>query len=247
VRKWIQALAVGVCGIGVSLGALASPTYLYTFTTHQSRCIGPEGIFSCASSYDFRPALNRMSYRLTEAGQAAGGGWALMDFQHTSDETVFKVEGLAELTLPSYGSASSIALSPDSSYWESWYTPFYLGGTFAAGPRPWASFYFFDGGDEVAMGGGIDILLNTGMHGTDHLDTRLLLQAKGPFEVQGLIIGDANHPSFFSFTGQWRYAGDVPEPGTAALLLLALAGTAFGTRQRRRPGRFAGAGPAAQM
>lgn len=233
-RKWVRSMVAAVCGGVVSFSAWAAPTYLYQFTTHQTRCIGPQGIEDCTGSYNHRPALDQMSYRLTQAGQQAGQGSAYIVLQNSGLEPAFHVQGLAELTLPSYGFPTSLALTPDSDHWETWYSPFFLEGTFGAGAWPGAGFYFFDGGDEIAMGNGIGFLLSGGMHGTDYLDPGLLLQAKGPFEVEGLIIGDPNHPTFFSFTGQWRFAGVVSEPDTSALLLLALGLAGLLTRPGRR-------------
>lgn len=234
-RKWISSIVVTLWGAVVSVGASAAPTYLYQFSTIETRCVGLEGIEDCANSYDHRRQLDGMSYRLTQAGQSAGGGSAHIAINSPYEDEGFDVHGLAALTLLSSGLATPIALNADSTANERAYGPFNLYGHFGSGRQPSASFYLFDGGDEVAVGDEwISFVLNIGQHGIDGLDSSLLLGATDPLTVAGLVIGDANHPSFFSFVGQWRFAGVVSEPGTESLLLVAL-GAAVLAAQRRRP------------
>lgn len=228
-RKGIMGCLLGVFGLFTSLGALATPTQLYTFKTHQTRCISAEGVVDCANSFDHRPALDQMYYQIS----GVGGGSVSIEYMDSLQD-VFNVQGLAALRLVSYPNPGPIDLDPGSNYWDNVQSPFTLYGEFWGGRRPSASFYMFDYSDEIAMGDLVHYVVDSGWHGTDFLDESLLLQPKGPFEVSGLIIGDSNHPTFFSFTGRWHMANQVPEPNTGGLLLGALFMAGLVTFRRAR-------------
>lgn len=232
-HQWVRSMFATVCGAVVSVGAWAAPTYLYKFSTLDTRCVGLQGIEDCA--YNPRHQLDGMSYRLTQPGQASGGGLVDIAVNTPYEDEAFEVSGLAALTLLTNGLATPIELTPEpASDWRG-FGPFSLHGSFGSGAKPSASFYLFDGGDEVAVGNDwIDFVLNVGHHGIDDLDRSLLLAASDPFTVAGLVIGDANHPTFYSFVGEWRFAGVVSEPGSAALVALALLTLGLTTLLRRR-------------
>ncbi|MDD2713297.1 MAG: PEP-CTERM sorting domain-containing protein [Simplicispira sp.] len=221
--KLFQTLVLLVCGALFSGAALATPTLLYEFKVNRATCFAPH--HTCDYRYS---GSSGMTIGLAPAALAEGQA-ELRIFNWANEElTEFYNNGFMSINLNSYKGIDTIYLDINK-YKPGIYPPDTLNvqvhlevDRFLKG-----SIYLNDSNSEVIMG------TSKGFpaYWAEAWQLPALLDPASMNEWTGLIRSDALE-YVVPFTGEWKFVGVVPEPGTLALLLSAMAATAWVFRRR---------------
>lgn len=208
-RKLLGTLVLAVGGLIATKGAMASTVLVYDFSLTSFGCFTSDGA-QCVGDYTpFQQALDGMKIELLPS--ALTNGKATLDVNDFPlRNTAYNNTGFAAATLALYPRGPyQVPLIPLADQNASNYI---------------RSLIDLDVGQYLI--GSISLLTETS-------DIQMTtLDSPTPNEWIGVARSDFGSSSFFRYTGFWQFTGVVPEPGTLALLLAALAGVALTTRRR---------------
>ncbi|ART54803.1 hypothetical protein CBP36_12170 [Acidovorax carolinensis] len=231
-RKIFQTFVLIVYGALFSGAALATPTLLYEFKLNRLTCVDVLGDGTCGFRYDF---LNDMTIGLDPVALAEGQAALRINSDGVNGLREFINDGFSSIALALYSSpARAISLDVND------YTPILVPTfPFAIGRNLdlqvnlavdrflKGSLYVNDTSSEIVMG-----TLKNFAASRVWPPTVQLFDPASENEWTGFIRSDALNSYILPFTGEWKFVGVVPEPGTLALLFAAMAATAWVLRRR---------------
>lgn len=224
-RKIFHTVVCILLGMLFSGAALATPTLLYEFKLHRMTCVDEDGV--CGVRYD---ALHGMRIGLEPVALAEGQAELRIFSDWLEGPQEFLNDGFSSIALALYPS-SVRAISLDIHDYFPTYPFFYrfdLQVQLAVDQFLTGSLYANDAESELVLGSAksfSDDLAESWLQ-------PLLLDPENANEWTGFIRSDVLGTKILPFTGEWKFVGVVPEPGTLALLLAALAATAGVGRRR---------------
>lgn len=224
-RKIFQTALFIFLGALFSGAALATPTLLYEFKLNRLTCVYEGGV--CNTQYD---ALNGMGIGLEPAALAEGQAALRIFSEWEEGAREFLNDGFSSIALALHPS-SVRAISLDINDYPPTYPYFHrfdLQVQLAVDRFLKGSIYVNDAESELVMGSAksfSDDLAQSWLQ-------PLLLDPENENEWTGFIRSDALNTQILPFTGEWKFVGVVPEPGTLVLVLAALAGAAGVWRRR---------------
>jgi PEP-CTERM motif len=222
-RNLFLALACFAAGALLSGAALAAPSLLYQFELTRLSCFSQHA--TCDVRYD---ALNNMSIGLASAASLDGQADLLIQSGVFQGSQPFFNDGFASIGLALYpGPVRTIALDP-------------------------AAYQGFGPSLDLRVGLDVSDFLQGALYANDTASEIVMGTSKafaaswlGPLvspdelfdpldahEWTGFVRSDALASNILLFTGEWQRVADVPEPGTLALLLTAMASAAWASRRR---------------
>lgn len=200
----------------VSTTASAGPTLVYMFNVTAYECIEPGSPLPNSQCQDPPPNyshLNSMAIGIDSSVLPNGARLVVDHHDHNYPAIYLDNDGIRFLALAGgvTGGTRQALLSAEE---------------YAI------AYYLFQLTAEFSPNGGgsIDLL-------TEELELEMgdtgVLDSFGKIEWTGILKGDQNFEYYQSFKGHWNLVGVVSEPGTLALVVLALAGFAVTARRRR--------------
>ncbi|WP_291216192.1 PEP-CTERM sorting domain-containing protein [Hydrogenophaga sp.] len=222
-RSFIRSL-VFMFLAAVSAAAVAAPAHLFNFNVIQFECVGPLSA-DCQFSPSFIAALNDQRILINPESFSSGQASLSIEAKGAGEAATIVNSGVAGMSLyPQAGTPVMLSVQeydPANAY------PFLLNAGLEVGPsRLGGSLFNTDSSSTVEMQAG-------GLVGPSHLGE--MFTVTDPLEWVGYVTSDRLNSTWLRFTGEWLYAGEVPEPGTLALLLAGLAMVATTTRRRTTP------------
>lgn len=211
--RLIKALVLAVLFGGASVAAWAHPTLVYKFQTTSIGCENPAAGGICDTPFYYeRGKLDGMYIGLTET--VLGNGTARIEYE-------FRGGGFSDPAVNQGFDFLQLHLYQSGSYTR---TP---SNGFVFSPYVEPSTFF----TEIILSVG-DYL--TGSLRISDYQSELAMQSSGGTEWAGWFNSDALNQRVL-ITGNWMYSHRVPEPGTAALILMAIGGVALVSRRRGAP------------
>lgn len=227
-RAWLVAFWAALLSVLAAPNALASVVHLYQFEVTQSTCVSAYSPGTCAISYD--QGLNQMTLGVELTAVESGSASLSIDHYGAYSPTTLVNGGIASFRPNLYWATQTVSLDP-AAYFLSWYFRTEL--ALSVSQYLSGGIYVNDGSSELVMSTDRQSL-------SAYLgDISKLYEPIDPWQWTGFVRSDALGSFILPFTGQWRFVGAVPEPGTWALLLsAALALACVGRRLRAKgPGR----------
>lgn len=228
-----------LCGTLFSSVASAAPTLLYQFQLNQLTCVPDysDGR-NCSISYD---ELKDMTIGLTPDALADGQANLRIRSYPYYGASEFVKEGFSSISLALYpGDARAVSL--EISDYQSIFTDpntqvrdLDLQVSLDVSRFLQGSLYVNDTSSEIVMSTVKDFAVN---RAGSQVKQDAIFDPSSENEWTGFIRSDALSSFILPFTGEWRFVGVVPEPGTLALLLAAIVAAAWVTRYRSRRGAF---------
>lgn len=225
-RACLVALWAALLSVLAAPNALASVVHLYQFEVTQSTCVSAYSPGTCAISYD--QGLNQMTLGLELNAVESGSASLSIDHDGAYSPATVVNDGIASFRPNLYWATQTVSLDP-AAYFLSWYFRTEL--SLSVAQYLSGGIYVNDGSSELVMSTSRSAL-------SSYLGDISQLYEPDPLEWTGFVRSDALGSFILPFTGQWRFVGAVPEPGTWALLLSAALALAWvGRRQARGQGR----------
>lgn len=213
--KIFNALVFVACA-WVSATPAHATALLYTFQTTSIACeVNIDRL--CNDLSQERAGLDGMSIAL--APSALSNGSAMLKFQHDSG-------GFSQPAVNDGVSQMSLYM--------------YIGGYLTTVPPQGFIFspFLFQNFELVEIDIALGQFLTGSMYANNGSSDISMSTLQGQNEWSGRIRSDALSSLTIGFTGNWRFSGVVPEPGTLALLMTGLALAAALTRRRSTPQRL---------
>lgn len=224
-RAGLVALWAALLSVLAAPNAVASVVHLYQFEVTQSTCVSAYSAQTCSFNNDAN--LSQMSIGLEVLGLQDGKASLSITHDGAYGPTTLVNDGIASFKRTFYASASPLSLNPDD-YFSSWYFRAELALSVAQYLS--GGIYVNDGSSELVMSTSRSAL-------SAYLgDISKLYEPIDPWQWTGFVRSDALGSFILPFTGQWRFVGAVPEPGTWALLLSAALALAWVGRRLRAKG-----------
>lgn len=230
-RRSIGVLVMALAGALTTPAVTAGPALQYSFTTSAfGTSCGSGGNLPCSQDYAaYRGSLDAMTLTLEPSALDTGEASLTVQQLGLYEPAAISNSGVAALSLALYPTPPTpIALD---------------GAAYEAG----AGFFYFSLVLQLLLESDLTglIHINDGSSeigfATDKsllswlIDPALLLPTSPVSQWTGFVRSDALGSDLLFFTGAWQAVHAVPEPGTAALLLLALLTLAMaGARHRHR-------------
>ncbi len=213
-RKFFLAVASIFVGTLFSGAALAAPTLLYEFELTRLTCFSQYG--TCGDRYD---TLNTMSIGLASSTLLDGQADLLIQTGVFQGPQPVLNGGIASIDLAFYpGPVRTVALDPAA--YPAFGPSFDLRVDLEVSEFLQGTLYANDTASEIVMG-------TSKAFAASWLGPLVspdeLFDPLNAYEWTGFIRSDALASNLLLFTGEWRRVGEVPEPGTLALLLAAMA------------------------
>jgi len=221
-RACVLALWAALLSVLAAPNAVASVVHLYQFEVTQSTCVSAYSPGTCAIGYD--QGLNQMTIGVELAAVESGSASLSIQHQGAYSPTTLMNDGIASFRPNLYWATQTVSLDP-AAYFLSWYFRTEL--SLSVAQYLSGGIYVNDGSSELVMSTSRDAL-------SAYLgDLSLLYEPIDPWQWTGFVRSDALGSYILPFTGQWRFVGAVPEPGTLALLLSAALSLAWVSHRRR--------------
>lgn len=209
--KFINSLVFVACGWFSASAAHADAVLLYTFETTSIGCNSPFGNLICNDLSQERESLDTMYIGVSPAALSNGSATLKYAFLGGAPSTPTVNQGIDLIGIYLYNYPSLFDIAPPAGYVFS--------------PQEYQFLVTAD--FELVVGqyltGSFDVL-------TYQSQLKMSTVAEGT-EWSGSYNSDALN-QVINVTGNWRLRGAVPEPGTLALLMAALAGVALASNRR---------------
>ena len=221
-RACLVALWAALLSVLAAPNALASVVHLYQFEVTQSTCVSAYSPGTCAISYD--QGLNQMTIGVELAAVQSGSASLSIDHYGAYSPTTLVNDGISSFRPNLYWATQTVSLDP-AAYFLSWYFRTEL--SLSVAQYLSGGIYVNDGSSELVMSTSRSAL-------SAYLGDISKLYEPDPLEWTGFVRSDALGSFILPFTGQWRFVGAVPEPGTWALLLSAALALAWVARRQAK-------------
>lgn len=221
-RACLVALWAALLSVLAAPNALASVVHLYQFEVTQSTCVSANSPGTCAISYD--QGLNQMTIGVELAAVQSGSASLSIDHYGAYSPTTLVNDGISSFRPHLYWATQTVSLDP-AAYFLSWYFRTEL--SLSVAQYLSGGIYVNDGSSELVMSTSRSAL-------SAYLGDISKLYEPDPLEWTGFVRSDALGSFILPFTGQWRFVGAVPEPGTWALLLSAALALAWVARRQAK-------------
>ena len=227
--KFISSLVFVVCGFCAATSAWASPTLLYEFQLRQMRCVTIDSGADCGEGQPSR--LQGLTIGL-DAASVSGGTASLSIKSEPFGLGPWVNNGFVSLRLGDYaspGTGGSQPLDP-SAYFseETGGRKFQLDAELSV--AEWLSGSLYTNNDTSELVMSTDKAFVLGRANDPY--SLAVFDTSGPREWTGFSRSDEHITSIYVFSGEWRLVEEVPEPGTFALLVAALAGVLVAVKRR---------------
>lgn len=221
-RACLVALWAALLSVLAAPNALASVVHLYQFEVTQSTCVSAYSPGTCAISYD--QGLNQMTIGVELTAVESGSASLSIDHDGAYSPATVVNDGIASFRPNLYWATQTVSLDP-AAYFLSWYFRTEL--SLSVAQYLSGGIYVNDGSSELVMSTSRSAL-------SAYLGDISKLYEPDPLEWTGFVRSDALGSFILPFTGQWRFVGAVPEPGTWALLLSAALALAWVARRQAK-------------
>jgi len=221
-RACLVALWAALLSVLAAPNALASVVHLYQFEVTQSTCVSAYSPGTCAISYD--QGLNQMTIGVELTAVESGSASLSIDHYGAYSPATVVNDGIASFRPNLYWATQTVSLDP-AAYFLSWYFRTEL--SLSVAQYLSGGIYVNDGSSELVMSTSRSAL-------SAYLGDISKLYEPDPLEWTGFVRSDALGSFILPFTGQWRFVGAVPEPGTWALLLSAALALAWVARRQAK-------------
>lgn len=221
-RACLVALWAALLSVLAAPNALASVVHLYQFEVTQSTCVSAYSPGTCAISYD--QGLNQMTIGVELTAVESGSASLSIDHYGAYSPTTLVNDGISSFRPNLYWATQTVSLDP-AAYFLSWYFRTEL--SLSVAQYLSGGIYVNDGSSELVMSTSRSAL-------SAYLGDISKLYEPDPLEWTGFVRSDALGSFILPFTGQWRFVGAVPEPGTWALLLSAALALAWVARRQAK-------------